>query len=540
MDPREFLTALWGDPPPGKALIWMAPQKRSSLYIRFDQISSNLAKFPERDIYTGVGLAHADAKIRADRRAGAEEVAGIPGLWADIDVQHPAHRKQNLPPTMEEAQGILDQLEQAPTILINSGHGLQAWWLFDEPWLFQSDKERRQAHTLAVWWHERIAKLCATHGWALDPTHDLSRLMRVPGTRNNKAEPVPVTTVHSDGPRYNHKQLLKLVPRGFRKAAAAATSKNGSAPRNGPLTLSADAEPSATKLAAMLLNDLKFKRSWEGSRKDLPDQSASAYDMSLASIAVTAEWTDQEVVNLLIAWRRAHGHDLKLRQDYYRRTIERAREPVQQAQAQERLEEVLAGNSKQRSELLRQNLTTLLGVDIIRMVKYLGDPPWYWMETPKGSITIGQIHKLRNQTTFCDAIAATTGIVVRTAKESVWRKRLQALLDSCEEVEVGQASSPAAETQAWLEEYLTEKTIGDNLEHATTVKGPFLKDGNVYIFNDAFRKWVDLNAGINLDSHTMGRRLRLCGALPEMMNMTVNEHRTTRNCWRLPTPPPDQ
>ena len=73
--------------------------------------------------------------------------------------------------------------------------------------------------------------------------------------------------------------------------------------------------------------DSKFRQTWKKDRPDMQDQSASSYDMALANAAVRADWPDQEVVNLLIAFRRAHGFDLKLREEYYALTIGKAKEP---------------------------------------------------------------------------------------------------------------------------------------------------------------------------------------------------------------------
>ena len=66
------------------------------------------------------------------------------------------------------------------------------------------------------------------------------------------------------------------------------------------LSLYPDAQAPTTKYGALMENDQKFKKSWHRQRPDLPDQSASSYDMSLASIAVMAGWSDQEVRNLLV------------------------------------------------------------------------------------------------------------------------------------------------------------------------------------------------------------------------------------------------
>ena len=56
------------------------------------------------------------------------------------------------------------------------------------------------------------------------------------------------------------------------------------------------------------------------------DRSPSGYDMSTANYAVQAAWTDQEIVDLCIYRRVRHGHDPKLRLDYWQRTINKARE----------------------------------------------------------------------------------------------------------------------------------------------------------------------------------------------------------------------
>ena len=511
-----------------------------------------------------MGLAAPGARIPAKKRVKAHEVAGIPGLWADIDVAHAVHKKRDqLPPDLEAAQGALSAFERQPTILVNSGHGLQAWWLFAEPWTLRDDNERTRANALTIWWHDQVSRLLQQQGWTVDATHDLSRLMRIPGTINNKepAQPVRVAVLVQDGPRYSQEEIILQVPEGYQSMGAQAQERSRQegqtrnrsrreegkpeegnreeagpdGPGKGGLILRPDAEPPAANFAALIINDPKFKRSWEGNRRDLTDQSPSAYDMSLAAIAVNAGWSDQETANLMIARRAKHGHDLKLRESYHQRTIARAREPMEQAEAQDQLEEALNGkDGKGRRETLRENLTTLLGVDILRIVKYVGDPPIYWMSTKQGDITLGTVRNLRSQTLFCDAVATTTGVVIRSCKDAAWRKRFQALLDSCEEVEVGQASHPATEVEGWLEEYLSEKSVGDDAEHAATVKGPFRKDGAIYIFIDAFRKWVEFNAGMKIDSHAMGRRLKLCGAQPERVNLVLSGHRTTRNCWRLP------
>jgi hypothetical protein len=78
-----------------------------------------------------------------------------------------------------------------------------------------------------------------------------------------------------------------------------------------------------------------FKASWEMKRKfSSGKESGSEYDLSLAAFALQAEWSWQETVNLLIAFRRTNGLKPKtviegdptapLRGGYYSRTLSMA------------------------------------------------------------------------------------------------------------------------------------------------------------------------------------------------------------------------
>ena len=352
-------------------------------------------------------------------------------------------------------------------------------------------------------------------GWVVDSTHDLARLMRLPGTFNNKSAPVPVKVLSSNGPRLDRNTVWDYIGVGvedvqiFKKVAVEG------------LTLGTSAEPPWEQFRALRDNDPKFKRSLERRRSDLTDQSASSYDMSLASIAVVAGWSDQEIANLLIFSRRSNGDDLKLREDYYTRTISKARGPVEQAEAQERLEE---GGSL-------ADLSILLGVEIIDLVKHLGDPPEYWMETTDGSITLGTINNIVDQGRFRNAVAATTGRVLVRCKEAAWARRAESILSCCREVELGEASHPGSEMAHWVETYLDSQTVLEDQGIAAEQGLPFRKDGAVMFSLSGFRQYLRFSLGEQLSSHRLGQRLRLCGIEPTVVRAVVKGTETSRNYW---------
>ena len=259
----------------------------------------------------------------------------------------------------------------------------------------------------------------------------------------------------------------------------------------GGLALDPEAEPSAVRLDALLTADPKFRRSWGQDRKD---QSPTAYNLSMATMAMGVGWSDQEVVNLLICWRRKHGHDLKLGEGYYEIILSKAKEPIVMAQAQEQLEEALLLRPEDHPEVLKANLKTLFRVDIIRIVKYVGEPPVYYMYTKQGDITLGEISSITSQTKFQNLVAAATDVWIPAVSRKAWDQRIQAILLVCEPIDVGDASHLAQETRLWLAKYLLKKPPreDDEWEKAAEAKQPFVRHGRVYVFIDDLQKWLEL------------------------------------------------
>lgn len=78
------------------------------------------------------------------------------------------------------------------------------------------------------------------------------------------------------------------------------------------------------KLERLLAGNARFKLTWLRMRPELP--SPSEYDLALASRAYRAGWIDQEVVDLLVQFRREGGDHEKIeRVDYYTKTLAKAK-----------------------------------------------------------------------------------------------------------------------------------------------------------------------------------------------------------------------
>jgi hypothetical protein len=178
---KDFFHKLYGTKPPKyHILLWDLATKHSHWFTDCDKAAEFAAG--RRNVYIGVGLSPQD--FGPSKRCPASKIIGFPGHFIDIDVAGPAHKKGALPESMDEAMGIVKRFPLEPTLLINSGHGIQAWWLFHDIWLFDSKAEREQAQEECRRFNYSFKRLAGNR--EIDSVFDLSRVLRIPGTINSK------------------------------------------------------------------------------------------------------------------------------------------------------------------------------------------------------------------------------------------------------------------------------------------------------------------------------------------------------------------
>lgn len=542
----EFLQELWGFKPENlNILIWQKKGKKSYWFTDIDKIVNYLEKNKDQsDIYMGVGLSSKDYGLK--NRCPADQIAGITGFWADIDVQDEVHKKKNLPASIDEAKNLFPC---EPTCVVHSGHGIQAWWLFREPWVFENDDERLKAKAMCETWHRQILDRAKARDWTVDATFDLSRILRIPGTKNlkNKDDVRDVKLIASNWTlRYEPDDLVPSIVIEKGKKENIKTDR---------IVLRPDAAPPTEKWEALMSAEPKFKKSWNHDRKDLSDQSPSSYDFSLASIAFQADWTDQEIVDLLIAHRRRHKADLKLRKDYYLRTLEKLK---LERQHQERINEMLEtqnqkiietkialmeassnDTSLKRSEILT-HLEKILGVRIEKLQKFLSEPPSYRLQTSTTNISIESAGDIISQTKFRIKIADATGIVIRPFKKDEWSDVAQLVLNACEEIEVGEESTEEGYINSLLRKYLHRNTNFVTLKSLEEYGGkiqeegfPFSLEGYTYISLSEVRKFIRVTNGDILTTKQVGKLLRMAGWINCKIDVIIDGKRTSRSLFKI-------
>jgi hypothetical protein len=164
----------------------------------------------DQNVYFAIGVQGA---IPAKGRGKEAGVIALPGVWADIDVLGPNHAAKKLPPSLEDAWGLVRAVPFTPTVVVYTGGGMQAYWLFREPWQIDTEPERSTAKKLSKAFQAYLQRVAGQYGWTVDSTTDLSRLLRLPGTWNRKGEvPAPVyyETVET-GQRYNPSEFKDFL-----------------------------------------------------------------------------------------------------------------------------------------------------------------------------------------------------------------------------------------------------------------------------------------------------------------------------------------
>jgi putative DNA primase/helicase len=151
-----------------------------------------------QDVYAAAGLQREEPEHGS--RGKEAGVVSVPGVWADIDVGGAAHKAKDLPGSEEEALSLVEAVGLPPSVIVRSGFGLQVYWLFREPFVIETEAERQELKSLSRRFQQMLRFEARAHGWTIDPTADLCRVLRVPGTFNRKIpdDVRPVTAEYFD------------------------------------------------------------------------------------------------------------------------------------------------------------------------------------------------------------------------------------------------------------------------------------------------------------------------------------------------------
>ncbi len=542
MTPHEFLDFLWaGKPAELLILIWTLQDKRSRWFDNAEAAAATVAQKP-KDVYVGVGLSPCD--FGPSRRCPSEQIAGIAGLWADFDLQSEAHKK-SLPKTISEALELVPK-EFPPSLVVSTGNGAHAWWLFKEPFVFENDQERKEAARLITRWHTLLRLNAAARGWVFDRLSDLARVLRIPGTINGKdsANPKEVTVDRFTDRRYNFSDFEEALD----EAAVPDPETEERAARewaerfqDKPLVIDPAARIPQEMLDGWMAQDMRFRNTWLRQRHDLKDQSQSGYDLALADFGVEAGLTEQQIVDLIVHHRSLYAQKQRTRIDYFQRTIAKAyrQGPTTEAPPAAGAPEgrPADGNAMPGPELgkalLCEQISRVLRVRIVRLLKITGKEPAYHMELEDAKIEFPHVGKLISQEAVRVAIAAAVGKLIPRIKPKHWEQLAQAMLDACivEQGSVEMEWEGAART--YVAQYLAETGFIESIDGETVQnqRKPMVIGGQIAINASDLQIYVNKTTFQNLSVKAIASMLSVMGG--KQMRVRGQRFRE-QSRWLLP------
>ncbi|MDQ1239039.1 MAG: hypothetical protein QG577_1224, partial [Thermodesulfobacteriota bacterium] len=229
-----FFQTLWKREhvPEGYLVIHEKAKSRSHFFKANDlEAAAHTAEvLKDRDnILVAMGLQR--GKLSHPQRGAEKGVVAIPGFWFEFDLWNPMRDskcpRETFPQTREEIIQFLDDSLPKPTVLLDTGGGFHGFWVFKNPLIISSDKDRKEAKALSTAWHNRLANLGIQFNWHFDNVSSLEHLMRIPGTINHKYG--TIVTIEQIGETFQEDDLMIFTAgnaSGAHKQAANGTDGN--------------------------------------------------------------------------------------------------------------------------------------------------------------------------------------------------------------------------------------------------------------------------------------------------------------------------
>ena len=544
MTPLEFLNLLWQYKPENLfILIWTLADKRSHWYRDNAAAAEFVSTIKGSDVYVGVGLA--SREYGPAHRCGSDEIAGIAGFWADFDLRSDAHSKKTLPATIPDALSIIPA-SMPPTVVVSTGNGAHAWWLLKEPHVFDNDQERKDTARLIARWHTSLRLHASQRGWAFDRLSDLARVLRIPGTINAKdpSNPKEVTVHSTTDRRYNLSDFEEFLDEAAipdPEAEERAARERAERFADKPLVINRNVRIPDETLESWMALDMRFKNTWLRQRHDLNDQSQSGYDLALACFGVDAGLSEQQIVDLIIHHRSLYKQKLRTRLDYFQRTISKAAsrsDGIEPLHAPPPLEPSSANvpqpelpesqNTTSQGEpggekpvdpatakaVLCEQISTALGVRVLRLVKLTGKEPVYRMELEQGKIEFASVGKLIDQHSVRVAIAGSVGRLIPKIKSKAWEQLAQTMLDACIIEEGSEEMEFEGAARMYVAQYLSETAFIPSIEAQTVqnARKPTVINGQITICASDIQFYINKTTFQNLSVKAVVSMLAALGA----------------------------
>lgn len=211
----DLLTNLFGRFPDirGEVVLWKKGEGTEFVH------PQDVGRIPERYDGTKVDyyyhMATHDITRIGSGRGDTKSAQQFTCLWADLDL---ATKDSIKYPTSNEVRLMLDKLEAMGckvSCLVNSGHGIHAYWFLDKP--YECQEYMNAAKAWITFLSATINEIIGGRKVVVDNIGDMSRVLRVPGTKHFKSNKL-VTVIEEEPIYYPLEHLLSFTDYATRRA----------------------------------------------------------------------------------------------------------------------------------------------------------------------------------------------------------------------------------------------------------------------------------------------------------------------------------
>lgn len=454
------------------------------------------------------------------KRPSAEDVDCMYAVWLDLDTQLSKDSKA-LPEDKESLIEWLKTMQPHPTITVDSGNGLHAWWVLEKPLLIDDDESRNRAASLADRWQRAIiGRAYKEKKWKFDSTMDLARILRLPGCHNYKGGgKLPVTicrempsgkpcTVDQIETVINNNPIPNVLDSMHRQDAAKGIGPGFSRdPRDIEV---GDANTVLEEVGQLLKKDGDPEQEWPTARSLLlgvkpsifTSDSLSDFDFAMAKILLRAKATDELLFRALYTMRRAFhsfdpakyesGPDKLLRVKYLENTKIRAIAGLNQVRGDAEVPEIVCPEdiSDEERKQARLTLSGVLKCKLDAIIQVgLVPPRWDFVVNGK-RVTIGPLEHVKSAAKLSTAIEDVT-LMPTGLTAAEWRRCRDLIFRAVIHEEPPPEMTDAYISNIKLTEYVYSGQWVKEYNVAIRDSEPVFKKGHWYVNSEAFLAWLN-------------------------------------------------
>ncbi|HUV74242.1 MAG TPA: hypothetical protein VMW79_08030 [Anaerolineae bacterium] len=464
-------------------------------------------------------------------RGTQRESIALPFLWLDLDCGVHNNGKQYFPTIEEAIQWVKNYLPW--TAIVTSGTGVHAYCVLSEPLSINDDASFERAYALSARFQQWARDMCK---YDIDSTHDLARVLRVPGTIHSGIGKVVKIYELRTGEVANTEMMESLpVLKQHTLPTSQSTERGFVLDPNRPLDTGL--------LMQMSMNNPKFTETWMRQRQPA-DPSASGWRFSMISFLMNAGLDRQDVVDLtlrfLIDQCRYLPGELKLdRPDVWAAEMTKCKvedlnmdeleELIETASIDDRIE-AIAGLMEFPQPQRLKGLSRFLVMSSDDEAS--GDVFQLHIEVPNQGVVKVELKDIMSRTACRKTIFSKTGICLpyysggaAGAANKKWEQAVQVAWHAAEVYEPVQSESAELLMQAIKSQINTE--LAASVEESKSTGNPY-KDGDTYVVP---------TAALNTRARTMYPELRsnreLHAAVRELRSVGIEKRPQMYNGVRM-------